>query len=81
MVPMSNLHVQALARAALIVGGLDMLSERLGVTPATLAMLIRGAAPVPPAMFLRATEIISDAAVVDASKLALHREQHKKSPA
>jgi DNA-binding transcriptional regulator YdaS (Cro superfamily) len=78
MVRMSDLRAQALARAALIVGGLDKLSERLGFTPATLAMLIRGDAPVPPEMFMRATEIITDATVEDASNGGESKNQHVK---
>jgi hypothetical protein len=62
-----NLRAQTLDWAALIIG-LDALAEDLGVTPAMLAVLVRGAARVPPEMFLRAMEIITDAAVSDAAK-------------
>jgi DNA-binding transcriptional regulator YdaS (Cro superfamily) len=68
MFDMSNLRAQTLARAAVILGGLDKLADELGVTTATVALLIRGDAPVPPEMFLRATEIITDAAVTDAAQ-------------
>jgi uncharacterized protein YggE len=72
---MSTLHSEALARAAGIVGP-DRLAEELGVTPATLAVLMRGEVTVPPEMFLRATEIITEAAVVDAAKRADTAQRH-----
>jgi hypothetical protein len=64
---MSNLRAEALARACQITG-VDNLAKQLAVTPATLAVLIRGDVPIPPEMFLRASEIITEAAVADASK-------------
>ncbi len=65
---MSNLRAKALAKAVLIVGGLDALAEKCHCTPAVLRLWIRGDAPVPPEAFLRATEIITDAGVAAASK-------------
>ena len=68
MFRMPNLRAQTLARAAMIIGGVDALAERLGVASGTLAMLIRGDAPVPPEMFLVAIDIITDAGLADAMK-------------
>ena len=66
----SELHTQTLARAAMIVGGIPKLAEHLGLTPQMLSVLVRGDAPVPPELFLRASEIVTDAGVVDAAKLS-----------
>ena len=68
MFRMPNLRAQTLARAAMIVGGVDALAERLGVAPGTVSMLIRGDAPVPPEMFLVAIDIITEAGLADAMK-------------
>ena len=73
---MPNLRAQTLARAADIVGGLDQLAGQLGIAPAALATLIRGEAEVPPAMFLRATEIITEAGLTDVAKRAAS-EKHE----
>lgn len=65
---MPNLHAQALARAAHIVGGTDILSAELGVQPEMLDRYLRGEAVVPSEIFLRATEIITAASVLEAAK-------------
>jgi hypothetical protein len=65
---MPNLHAQALARAAAIVGGTDILAVECGVPPEMLARYLRGESPVPADLFLKATEIITAASVLDAAK-------------
>jgi hypothetical protein len=65
---MPNLHAQALARAAHIVGGVDILGAELGVQRDMLDRYLRGEAVVPAELFLRATEIITAASVLDAAK-------------
>ena len=65
---MPNLYAQALARAAHIVGGVDILSAELGVQPEALDRYLRGEAVVPSELFLRATEIITASSVLDAAK-------------
>jgi hypothetical protein len=65
----ANLPAQTLGRAAAIVG-LGVLADRLGISAATLSMLIQGGATVPADMFLLATEIITDAGVTEAVKTA-----------
>jgi hypothetical protein len=65
---MPNLYAQALARAAQIVGGIDILSAELGVQPEMLDRYLRGEAVVPSELFLRATEIVTAASVLDAAK-------------
>ena len=78
MFRMSNLRARALAKAVVIAGGSDLLAAELGITAATLAMLIRGELPVPPEMFLRATEIITDAAIKPASKPAAPENRNSR---
>jgi hypothetical protein len=56
-------------RAALIAGGVDGLAGQLALPPELLARYLRGELPVPPDVFLRATEILTDASVVDARKV------------
>ena len=65
---MSDLHAQTLARAAHIVGGVDILGTELGIQPELLDRYLRGEAVVPAELFLRATEIITAASVLDAAK-------------
>ena len=62
-----NFHVQVLARAALIVGGAEELAIALGTSTPVLARYLRGEFAVPPRIFLKATEIITDHAVEDAA--------------
>ena len=68
--PMPNLHARVLARAVQIVGGIDGLAIQLGVQPTVLSRLLRGDFPVPPDVFLKATEIVTAAGVADAAKAA-----------
>ena len=65
---MPNLHAQALARAAQIVGGVDILGTELGIQPESLDRYLRGEAVVPAELFLGAAEIITAASVLDAAK-------------
>ena len=60
---MPNIRAQALSRAALIVGDMDALAEKLAISPEMLASYLRGEFPVPANVFRRATEIISDSTV------------------
>jgi DNA-binding transcriptional regulator YdaS (Cro superfamily) len=66
---MPNLRAQTLARAAQIVGGADVLAEQLAVVPETLRRYLRGNSPVPLEIFLRATEIVTEASVGDAANV------------
>ena len=75
---MSNLRARTLAKAAVILGGIDKLAADLGITPATLGMLIRGEVSVPPELFLRATEIITDEGLTDASKPTASKKDAEK---
>ena len=65
---MLNLRARTLGRAAVILGSVERLAEELAISPATLRRYIRGESFVPPEIFLRATEIITDGAVVDPAK-------------
>jgi hypothetical protein len=65
---MPNLHAQALARAAVIVGGTDILAIECGVAPEMLLRYLGGQLPVPADLFLKATEIITATGVLDAAK-------------
>lgn len=49
---------RVLARAAVLIGGVAALAERLELTHAELAACLTGAAPVPDALFLRAIDIV-----------------------
>jgi DNA-binding transcriptional regulator YdaS (Cro superfamily) len=60
---MPNIRVQALSRAALIVGDMGALADKLAISPEILASYLRGDVPVPANVFRRATEIISDSTV------------------
>jgi len=65
---MPNLHAQALKRAVQIVGGVDVLARAMGLQVNLLEQYIRGEHSVPADLFLKATEIITAAAVLDAAK-------------
>ena len=65
---MPNLHAQALKRAVQIVGGVDVLAREVGLQVNLLEQYICGASPVPTDLFLKATEIITAASVLDAAK-------------
>jgi DNA-binding transcriptional regulator YdaS (Cro superfamily) len=72
-----SLRAKTLARAALVVGGVEALAERLGVTSKVLSLLIRGGAPVPPELFFQASEIITEAGIADISKRSRINEAKK----
>jgi hypothetical protein len=72
---MPNLHARTLARAALIAGGVDGLAGELALPADLLARYLRGELPVPPNVFLRATEILTDASVVDAAKVVVQPDR------
>ena len=72
-----SLRANTLARAALIVGGVEALAERLGVTSKVLSLLIRGGAPVPPELFFQASEIITEAGFTDITKRSRINEAKK----
>jgi hypothetical protein len=50
------------------VGGVEVLAEKLGVTSKVLSLFIRGDAPVPPELFFRASEIVTEAGIADITK-------------
>jgi hypothetical protein len=68
MTDMPNLHAQTLARAAVVVGGADVLAQQFDVTQEMLGRYIRGESVIPSELFLRATEIVTQASVRDAAK-------------
>jgi hypothetical protein len=68
---MPNLHARTLARAASIVGGVDALANELAVPSEVVARYLRGELAVPTDVFLRASEILTDASVVDAAKVVV----------
>ena len=76
---MPNLHAQALARAALIAGGVDLLAVELAVSREVLTRYLRGELPVPHCLFLRATEILTDASVMDAAKVVVQADSKPTS--
>jgi hypothetical protein len=63
---MPNLHARTLARAASIVGGVDVLAQHLAVPAETLGRYMKGEIAVPIEVFLRATEILTEASIGDA---------------
>jgi hypothetical protein len=73
---MPNLRARTLARAAVILGGVERLAEELAISLAIVGRYIRGEAVVPPEVFLRAIEIINDGAVVAARA----KKQEPKRP-
>jgi hypothetical protein len=67
---MPTLHARTLARAAAIVGGVEVLAEALALTSEMLTRYVRGESPVPPDVFMRAVEIVTAASVRDAASAA-----------
>jgi hypothetical protein len=65
---MPNLAGRTLDRAAAIVGGMEALAVELGIPVEILSKYLRGELPIPTGVFLRASEIVTDATVVDAAK-------------
>jgi len=76
---MPNLHARTLVRAALIAGGVNGLAGQLALPPELLARYLRGELPVPQDVFLRATEILTDASVVDAAKVFVQPDSKQTS--
>ena len=64
--PVQTLEASTLARAAAILGGTRPLAKHLGTTSEALERLIRGEAPVPSDLFLRASEVVTEAGVAEA---------------
>ena len=64
------MRAQAVFKAASLCGGIEALALRLGTDPQTLRKWIDGAVPVPAHIFVRASELITDAALADAAKQA-----------
>ena len=58
-------------------GGVEALAERLGVTSKVLSLLIRGDASVPPDLFFRASEILTEAGIADITKRSRINEATK----
>jgi hypothetical protein len=63
---MPNVRAQTLARAAEILGGVEILAEKLAISPEMLGDYLRGESPVPSNVFRRATEIIRDSTIAKA---------------
>ena len=72
-----SLRAKTLARAALVAGGVEALAERLGVTSKVLSFYIRGDADVPPELFFRASEIVTEAGIADITKRPRVNEANK----
>jgi hypothetical protein len=74
---MVSLHVQTLVRAAQIAGGVDNLAVKFKVPPKTLSAFLRGKLPVPPSIFLKATDILAEAGVADVAVKARPDSKHR----
>lgn len=59
---MPEVHVRTLQRAVQMVGGEEALALRLRVTPSHLALWLRGAEPCPTNVFLKAVDLVLEAA-------------------
>ena len=57
---MLNLYARTLKRAAQAVGGTEQLATSLKVTPGKLQLWMKGAAGVPPEVFLKAVDVITE---------------------
>jgi hypothetical protein len=71
-VPMAEVHVRTLRRAAKIMGGEQQLALKLKVTPSHLALWLAGVATPPGGVFLLAVDLVSDD---ELSRLAAARER------
>ena len=60
---MPNVRAPTLARAALMVGGLHVLAEQLGISRETLGRYVRGESPIPAHVFVLASEIVKNGSV------------------
>ncbi|TAK81350.1 MAG: hypothetical protein EPO20_24935 [Betaproteobacteria bacterium] len=60
---MSSVHFQTLEYAAGLVGGEEQLAHRLGVSSSELDLWLAGGAPPPVSVFLKAVDIVTDAAI------------------
>ena len=65
---MLSLQARTLARAAVIVGGLDILAGELAISSEMLGRYVRGELLTPPDVFMRAADIVTEAGVADAAK-------------
>jgi DNA-binding transcriptional regulator YdaS (Cro superfamily) len=65
---MSSVHFQTLEYAATLVGGEEQLALRLGVTRPELSLWLSGAASPPVGVFLKAVDIVTDAAIARLSR-------------
>ena len=65
---MLSLQARTLARAAAIVGGLDILAGELAISSEMLGRYVRGESLTPPDVFMRAADIVTEAGVTDAAK-------------
>ena len=64
----STLHLRTLLRAAEIAGGVNQLGSRLNIPPTLLDGFIKGHFELPQHIFLKCTEIVTEAGVADAAK-------------
>jgi hypothetical protein len=71
-----SLHAETVARAAAIVGA-DKFAAEFGVSIKKLGLWIRGLSAVPPDVFLRASEIVTQAGIRDAARPATTKEHPK----
>jgi DNA-binding transcriptional regulator YdaS (Cro superfamily) len=55
-----TVYIRTLKRAAELIGGEEELARRLMVTPAHLALWIRGVLPPPGDVFLKAADIVAE---------------------
>ena len=52
----------------MILGGVDLLAQELDLPPEQVGRYIRGESLVPPEIFMRATEIVTDGGIEEVSK-------------
>lgn len=69
-----DLHTQTLVRAALVLGDVNALAERLALPAETLARYMRQELKIPMEVFLRASEIVTEGGVLEAAKTGQSKE-------
>lgn len=57
---MEDIYSRAVTKAAEVLGGVEQLAARLGLSVGTVRMLMGGRLQVPPRLFLVVVDIISD---------------------
>jgi DNA-binding transcriptional regulator YdaS (Cro superfamily) len=65
--PVADVRVETLRRAAQILGGEQQLALQLSVTPSHLGLWLAGVEPTPPKIFLRAVDVVTEDLAREAS--------------